>query len=194
LPFALPGGPALSAAALIDPPVHDRCRAVARYGGTMRRLIKDLKFRDRHDGRALFGRWLVEAGGPLVAEADAVVPVPLTPVRLALRRFNQAAILAREISRRTRLPYLPGALVRTRRTRPQPGLTREERKANVRGAFAVPAAARPALRGRAILLVDDVVTTGATVEACALALKSAGAARVDVLALGLVTDTVLTPD
>ena len=154
-------------------------------------LVHDLKFRDRHDARRLFGRWLFEAGTELLADADLVVPVPLSRVRLATRRFNQSAILAREVARLARLPFEPHALQRIKRTPPQVGLTRQQRRENVAGAFGIAAPRRDILAGAKIVLVDDVITTGATVRACARVLKRAGAARVDVLALAMVTDPAL---
>ena len=187
------GGTMVSAAATADPPEYDRARAVARFDGVMRDLVHDLKFRDRHDARRLFGRWLVEAGAELLAGADAIVPVPLTRWRLLGRRFNQAAILAEEISRLTDAPAELLALVRTRRTQPQVGLTRVQRRKNVAGAFAVASGHQAKISGARVVLVDDVITTGATARACARALKRAGAAGVDVLALAMVTDAVLMP-
>jgi ComF family protein len=187
LPFDL-DGPMISAAAAADPPDYDRARAVARFDGIMRELVHDLKFRDRHDGRRLFARWLAEAGGELLADADMVVPVPLTRGRLASRRFNQSAILAQAVAARAGLRYVPTALVRTRNTRPQVGLSRQQRRDNVAGAYAVAPGSRSALAGAKIVVIDDVITTGATVRACARPLKRAGAARVDVLALAMVTD------
>jgi ComF family protein len=187
LPFDI-GAPMISAAAEADPPDYDRARAVARFDGVMRELVHDLKFRDRHDARHLFGRWLVEAGKELLAEADMVLPVPLTRGRLLSRRFNQSALLAQEIARLTSVRYEPEALLRTRRTQPQVGLSRQQRRDNVSGAFAVAESRKALLAGATLLLVDDVITTGATVGACARTLKRAGAARVDVLALGMVTD------
>ncbi|MEW5963342.1 MAG: ComF family protein [Pseudomonadota bacterium] len=189
LPYDI-GGTAVSAAAIADPPVYDRARAVAAYDGAMRRLIHDLKFRDRHDARRLLGRWLAEAGGALLADADLLVPVPLYRFRLLVRRFNQSAILAGEVARRSGVATMPDGLVRVRRTASQVGLSREEREANVRGAFVVAPAAAARVVGRRVVLVDDVITTGATVSACARELKRAGAARVDVLALALVADRV----
>ncbi len=180
------GGVMISAIAAADPPDYDRARAVARYDGIMRALIHDLKFRDRHDSRRLLGRWLAEAGAELLAGADILVPVPLTRMRLIARRFNQAAILANEVTRRTGLLSFPLALQRTRRTPPQVGLTRAQRRQNVAGAFAVAQSA--CIEGASVVLIDDVITTGATAGACARVLKRAGAARVDVLALALVTD------
>ncbi len=192
MPFET-GGTMVSAAAIADPPEYDRARAVARFDDVMRDLVHDLKFRDRHDARRLFGRWLVEAGAELLTSADVIVPVPLTRWRLFGRRFNQAAILADELARATRIPAEPLALLRTRRTQPQVGLTRVQRRKNVAGAFAVASARAGRIAGASVLLVDDVITTGATARACARALKRAGAARVDVLALAMVTDAVLMP-
>lgn len=189
LPFD-PGGPAVSAAAEANPPDYGRARAVARYDRTMKRLIGDFKFHDRQDHVNLFARWLEVAGAELLAEAGLLVPVPLYRWRLIARRFNQSALLARALSRRTGLPFDPFALARVRKTRPQVGLDASARRLNVRGAFTVPAAHIPLVAGRHIVLIDDVVTTGATVESCARALKSVGAASVDVLALGLVTDPI----
>lgn len=187
LPFDI-GGSMVSAAAVADPPDYERARAVARFDGVMRELVHDFKFRDRHDARRLFGRWLAEAGVTLLANADLVVPVPLTRRRLAIRRFNQAAMLAQEVARLTGRRYEPLALQRIKRTQPQVGLSRQQRRENVAGAFAVAAAVKPVLAGAKVVLLDDVITTGATARACARALKRAGAARVDVLALAMVTD------
>lgn len=187
LPFDI-GGPMVSAAAEADPPDYDRARAVARFVGVMRELVHDLKFRDRHDARQLFGRWLAEAGRELLADADLVLPVPLTRGRLFSRRFNQSAVLAQEVARLSGVRFEPGALLRTRRTPPQVGLSRQQRRDNVAGAFGVSASRKAAISGAKLVIIDDVITTGATVGACARALKKAGAARVDVLALGMVTD------
>lgn len=177
--------PTVSAAALADPPIYDRARAVAAFGPVMRRLVHQLKYQDRHHGRVLFGCWLADAGRDLLGEADVLVPVPLHPMRLLARRFNQSAILANELGRVTGLPVDVHSLQRTRRTPPQVDLTAEQRRLNVRGAFRVRPDRRGRIAGRRVLLIEDVVTTGATITACARALKRAGAARVDVLALAM---------
>jgi len=190
LPFDT-GGPMVSAAAVADPPDYERARAVARFDGVMRTLVHDLKFHDRHDARRLFGRWLAEAGDELLKDANVLIPVPLTRARLWSRRFNQSAILAQEVERLSGVEMLPLALRRTRRTQPQVGLTRPQRLKNVSGAFAVAAEHKVAVAGAKVVLIDDVVTSGATARACARALKRAGAERVDVLALAMVTDGVL---
>jgi ComF family protein len=192
LPFDT-GAPMISAAAAADPPPYDRARAVAAHGGSMRTMVHALKFHDRQDVRRLLGKWLLEAGRELVSDAEIVVPVPLARRRLLSRRFNQAAILAQEVARLAHLRYEPLALERTRATSSQVGLTRDARRRNVAGAFAVPPRAQPVVTGHKILLVDDVITTGSTAGACARALRRAGALRVDVLALALVTDRGIIP-
>lgn len=190
LPFAAPDSDAalVSAAALADPPAYDRARSVARYSDVMRRLIHDLKYRDRHIAVVLFTRWLQFAGSELLKETDLLVPVPLHASRLWFRRFNQSALLASALSRTSGRPCDPLLLARTRRTRSQVGLSADQRTRNLSGAISVTKDKELAVKGRAILLIDDVITTGATANACAKALRRAGAARIDVLALGRVVD------
>lgn len=181
----------ISAAAAADPPPYDRARAVGHYTGTLRELVQDFKFADRHAARVLLVRLMCEAGADLLAQADVVIPVPLSRRRLLTRRFNQAALLAQTVARAKGLPYAPLALIRTRATPRQVGLTRHERALNVRGAFAVPARLADEVSGRRVLLIDDVITTGATCGAAARALRRGGASGVDVLALALVTDRAM---
>jgi ComF family protein len=182
------GEAALSAAAIARPPVYDRARAAARYSETMRALVQSFKYGDRHEGLKLFGRWLAKAGAELLADADLIVPVPLYPARLWWRRFNQSAMLAGEVTRLTGVPVDCFTLRRVRRTASQVGLSADQRRRNVRGAFKVERARRERIKGKTIVVIDDVITTGATAEACARALKRAGAARVDVLALARAVD------
>jgi ComF family protein len=177
------GEPSLSAGAIADPPVYDRARAAARYSATMRELIQSFKYRDRHEGLPLFARWLASAGSELLADADLIMPVPLYPSRLWSRRFNQSAMLAHAVAKLTGLPVDCFTLLRVRRTANQVGLTAKQRRRNVAGAFRAAKSRRELLRGRRIVIIDDVITTGATADACARALKRAGAARVDILAL-----------
>jgi ComF family protein len=189
IPLAIDtGSPMISAAAIADPPDYERARAVARFDGLMRVLIHGFKFHDSHNARRLFGRWMAVAGEELLAEAEVIVPVPLARWRLISRRFNQAQILAAEVGRRTGKPVNPFALVRTRSTGHQVGLTRAQRLKNVAGVFRVPSGELPNVSGKAILLVDDVITSGATASAAAIALRRAGARRVDVLALAIVSE------
>ncbi len=187
LPYAT-DEPVISAAAMADPPAYHRARAAARYDEVMRALVHDLKYRDRQEGVRLFASWLVNAGQPFFSDADILVPVPLYRLRLWSRRFNQSALLARAVSSRTQIPVNLFCLQRKRRTASQVGLTLEQRKRNVRGAFAVPDKWRGAIADKNLILVDDVITTGATANACARILKRAGAKRVDILALARVVD------
>jgi len=190
LPFDT-GERMISAAAAANPPAYDRARAVAHFSGAMRTLIHQFKYADRHDASALYGRWLADAARDLRTGVDVVVPVPLSRLRLLSRRFNQAAILAQGLAGQTGLTVDLHLLKRGRFRRSQVGLTRHQRRRNLASAFHVPRRRRAWLKGRSVLLVDDVITTGATAEACARALKRAGAARVDVLALALVTNEAL---
>jgi ComF family protein len=178
----------VSAAALANPPDWDRARAVARFGPVMRELIHGFKYSDRHDARRLFGRWLANAGAELLADADMLVPVPLHRWRLLQRKFNQAQLLAAEVAFLSRVPVEAFAIERVKSTPAQVGLSEAERQRNLSGAIRIRAGARPRLEGARIVLVDDVVTTGSTAAACARVLRRAGAARIDVLALALVTD------
>ena len=152
----------------------------------MAKLIHDLKYADRHDGRHLLGGWLVGAGQDLLADADLIVPVPLTRRRLIQRQFNQSALLAGDVSRLTGVAWNALALAKVRETPPQVTLSGTARHQNLKGAFAVTAVGRSKLPGRRIVVIDDVITTGATAEAAAKTLLDAGAARVDVLALARV--------
>jgi len=140
----------------------------------------------------MMGRWLSHAGRELLAEADALVPVPLHWRRLWARRFNQSAMLAAAISAESGVPVATGLLKRVKPTAQQVGLSRTERAANVQGAFRVPPEARGGVAGRRLVLVDDVLTSGATVDGCARALLRAGAANVDVLIFARVAEPVRT--
>ncbi|GBF28344.1 orotate phosphoribosyltransferase [bacterium MnTg02] len=184
------GGITVSAAALANPPAYDRARAVARYDGLVRDLIHRLKYGDRQEGIAMFGRWLAQAGFELISYAVFFFHKTLYRWRLWTRRFNQSAILAEAMSRVCRVEADAFVLRRARPTRSQIGLTIEQRKRNVAGAFQVSKRAKLKITDRKIILVDDVITTGATVEACARTLTRAGAARVDVVVLARVTDTM----
>lgn len=187
-PGTTDGEPLVSAAAIAKSPDYDRARAAAQFDGVVRNLIHGLKYADRHDARRLFGNWLAGAAAALLADADLLVPVPLHPRRLLSRRFNQSAIVAAELAHRSGTPLRTDVLLRRRNTASQVGLTRDQRRQNLQGAFHVPDAARRRIEGRAILLVDDVITTGTTINACARVLKRAGARRVDVVAIAMVTD------
>ncbi|MGE0698550.1 MAG: ComF family protein [Hyphomicrobiaceae bacterium] len=188
LPFGGGMDTLVSAAATAHPPPWARARAVAVYEpqGVVAGLIHAMKYADRHDGRRMMARWLAEAGRELLAEAELIVPVPLTRRRLVQRQFNQSALLAREVQSLTGVPWSPSALVKTRETPAQVTLSGSARRDNMKGAFTVPPRGRAQVSGRRIVLLDDVVTTGATAEAATRALLAAGAARVDILAVARV--------
>jgi ComF family protein len=186
-PFAFDGGEAsLCGACLQKRPAYDRARAVFRYDDESRDLVIGLKHADRTESVPALAGWMVRAGGDLLDGAELIVPIPLHWTRLAGRRFNQAALLAQAIGRSAGLPVQPRALSRRRATRSQGHLGRLARFRNVKGAITVTERQATAVTNRRILLIDDVITTGATVESAAKALISAGARAVDVLALAKV--------
>jgi ComF family protein len=186
-PFAFDAGPdALCGACLQRRPAYDRARAVLRYDDESRDLVIGLKHADRTESVPALAGWMARAGSALLESTELIVPVPLHWTRLATRRFNQAALLAQAIGRAAALPVLPQALSRRRATRSQGHLGRLARFRNVKGAIVLAKGHAAAITDRRILLIDDVITTGATVEAAAKALISAGARNVDVLALAKV--------
>jgi ComF family protein len=194
IPFAYDPGPGvLSMEAIADPPAYGRARAAVRFDDVARDLVHRLKYGDRLDLAGMMGRWMARAGGELIAEADALVPVPLHWRRLWGRRFNQAALLAKAVSEAHGLPILHGALRRSRATLQQVGLTHAERAANVQGAFAVTDDGKALIHGARLILVDDVLTSGATIEACTRALLRAGAGSVDVLVFAMVVAAARPP-
>lgn len=170
---------ALCTACMQHKPAYDGHRAMFRYEDTARKLIHDLKFHDKPLLLPLFAEWLAQAAALWIAEENLVIiPVPLHYLRLWRRRYNQAALLATALGRHTGHIVWYHALKRVRHQPPQASLNRSQRLKNIRGVFAVAPRSIPALQGKTILLVDDVMTTGATLHACARALKKAGAARV----------------
>jgi ComF family protein len=188
-PFVYDPGPGiLSMEAIADPPSYHRARAAVHFDEISRALVHSLKYGDRLDLTPMMGRWLCQAGSELLGEVDALIPVPLHWRRLWARRFNQSAMLAATVSSQTGVPVVSGALKRIKPTSQQVGLSRTERAANVQVAFQVPADRKPAVSGRRLVLVDDVLTSGATVDVCVRALLGAGAANVDVLVLARVAE------
>jgi len=139
------------------------------------------------------GRWMARAGRELLGEADLLVPVPLHWRRAWSRRFNQSGALARVIERRTGVKLASEALRRVRPTEQQVGLSRTQRASNVQGAFRVAPDRKADIARRRVVLIDDVLTSGATVDACARALLRAGAAEVDVLVFARVVGTHKAP-
>ena len=189
IPFVYDPGPGiLSMEAIAEPPAYHRARAAVRFDEISRALVHALKYGDRLDLAPMMGRWLSHAGRELLDEADALVPVPLHWRRRWARRFNQSAMLAAAVSAASGVPIAAGALKRVKFTAQQVGLSRAERATNVQGAFRVPPEGKAEVAGRRLLLVDDVLTSGATAEGCAKALLRAGARNVDVLVFARVAE------
>ncbi len=175
-------GHSLCARCQARPPAYRRARSLLVYDAASRRLVLALKRGDRTELARPLGRLMARHAADLVQAADLVVPVPLHKSRLFSRRFNQSALLARTIAKAGARRWAPTRLVRHRRTRSQGGLNHRQRQENVRRAFSL----RGGVAGCSILLVDDVFTTGATVEACTRTLLAGGARAVDVLTLARV--------
>jgi ComF family protein len=181
LPFEYDGGTeGRCGRCLADPPRFDRLRAAVAYGEVARRVALKLKYSGRPGVAETLATLMVRHLSEAPADA-LLVPVPLHRWRIWRRGYNQAALVAAALSRRTGLLAIPDAMVRTRATPPLRGMDRRERAAIVRGAFRVAEEAKALVKDRRILLIDDVFTSGATAGACAKALKRAGAARVEVL-------------
>ncbi len=153
----------------------DGVRSCYIYSGPIRRALHRLKFHGQYRLARTMATWMAEGWARFAMEADILIPVPASPARQRQRGYNQAAMLARALGEHLALPVLPQALRRMRATPSQVGLARQARRANVQGAFA----ADPQwVRGKRIVVVDDVCTSGATLEACAAALYQAGARSV----------------
>lgn len=194
IPFVYDPGPELlSMEAIANPPAYQRARAAVRYDDVARTLVHSLKYQDRTDLAPAMGRWMARAGQELLSEADVLVPVPLHWRRGWSRRYNQSGALARVISRQSGVKLATEALRRIRATEQQIGLSRPQRASNVQGAFKVAPERSADIAGRRVILIDDVLTSGATADACARALLRARAAQVDVLVFARVVDSHRAP-
>jgi ComF family protein len=194
IPFVYDPGPdMLSMEAIASPPAYSRARAAVRYDEVARTLVHALKYQDRTDLAPAMGRWMARAGHELLAGADMLIPVPLHWRRAWHRRYNQSGALARAIERQSGVKLRGDILVRARATEQQVGLSRAQRASNVQGAFKVSADRQAEIAGRKLVLIDDVLTSGATTDACARALLRAKAAQVDVLVFARVVDSPKPP-
>jgi ComF family protein len=191
VPFAATaqgGAAAVCPSCLASPPLFGRARAALRYNARGRQLILPLKHADRPELAAMLAPHMVRAGAALLREADLLVPVPLHRLRLFRRRYNQAALLATAIARIAGVPALLDALVRRRATVSLDAKSAAERAEEVRDAFALRPTRAGLLAGRSVVLIDDVMTSGATADACTAALLAGGACSVDVLLAARVPD------
>lgn len=194
IPFVYDPGPGiLSMEAIADPPAYHRARSAVRYDDVARTLVHAFKYGDRLDLAPTMGRWMANAGRMLLDEADALVPVPLHWRRQWARRFNQSALLAEVVSKASTVPVSYRALKRVKATPQQVGLSQAARAQNVQGAFRVPADGKAEVAGRRLILIDDVLTSGATMDACARALLRAGAAQVHALTFARVVAPARNP-
>lgn len=192
-PFSFDLGPGIvSAQAIASPPPYEKARAAVLYDDVARKLVARLKYEDRPELALVLGRWMARAAREdateFLSDNPVIIPVPLHRWRLLRRRYNQAALLAREVSNQLMLDFEPLALDRIRRTHQQVGLSRRARADNVRGAFRATAEGAMLMKGRCVILIDDVLTTGATLEAATRACLRGGATKVRVLTFALVSD------
>jgi ComF family protein len=179
-PFAyeMADADSLCASCMQHKPHYDGHRSMLKFDEHSKKLIHDLKYHDKPLLLDLFGEWLMRAGNEFWDDNVILMPIPLHFLRLWQRRYNQAALLAKALAKRSGHALMLDGLKRVKRRPPQAGLSREQRLKNMRGVFATPLKCKAAINGKTIVLVDDVMTTGATLNACARTLKRAGASRV----------------
>lgn len=188
--FDTASGGEYCAPCLQNPPHYAKARSALKYNEASRLMILGFKHADQTHAVLAFIPWLKVAGAEFLSgfdKADVIIPVPLHPWRLIARRYNQAALLAQKLGQEINMPVLVGGLKRVRHTPSQGHMNAGERAKNVKSAFAVPERYKERIEGRRIVLVDDVYTTGSTVNECAKVLKKAGALEVNVLCIARVT-------
>lgn len=195
-PFEFSGPPTSAEGAVIcgacarETPPFGRARAAFVYDDASRKMVLAFKHADQTEWAGLFATMLMRAGQELIDDCDLIIPIPLSRKKLFSRRYNQSGEMARKLSINSGKAFAPGLLeripVRGAKKASQASLSRRARFENVRGVFKVPVKNASKLQGKSVLLVDDVLTTGATVRAASRALISAGAKNVDVLTLALV--------
>ena len=191
VPFDIPAGAGmLCGACIANTPHYQSARAAILYEESSRKLLLGFKHGDRTHAAQALAVWMHRAAGDLIAQADALLPVPLHRWRLFHRRYNQSALLAHKIAALADKSVLVDVLRRTRATPSQGHRNRKERQENVRGAFEISLRHNPAIKDKVLVLVDDVMTTGATVDECARILLKAGAKRVDIVVLARVKTVV----
>lgn len=184
LPFEYDmGEDALCGECIKERPPYSRARSALCYDEHSSQLITALKFGDQLHLAKIYGAWLDKAAKELIHNSDVIIPVPLHWRRFLKRRYNQSALLAQALAKETGLPVLENGLIRRKHTTPQTGLTKNQRQKNVRGAFKLNEKHRGTIKGKSVLLVDDVLTTGSTIAYCSKTLLKSGASNVNVLTL-----------
>jgi ComF family protein len=187
LPFEVALGPdAVSAEAIADPPPFERARSAVIYNEVARAIVSRLKYGDRPELSRFCARLMAGAGAAFWAERPILVPVPLHRTRQLSRRYNQSAELARALARLTGASVDTGLVARVKATRQQVGLSADARRRNLSGAFVARPGAVARAGSRRVVLVDDVITTGSTVNAVTRALNRAGIDKVDVISFARV--------
>ena len=166
-----------------DPPQFSKARAVFLYDDASRRMVTSFKYSDRTENRAAYAKWMARVGADMLQDADFIVPVPLHFFKLIMRKYNQAALLAHEIAKITGKKVIADAIIRNKYTKTQAAFSHKGRFKNINGAFEVNKKYLDILRDKKILLVDDVITTGATANECAKVLINAKVAKVELLTL-----------
>ncbi|MEE8295392.1 MAG: ComF family protein [Sphingomonadales bacterium] len=169
-------------------PRFKSARSAIAYNQDSRPIVLSFKYGGRTEGLETMSKWLAQAASDFISEVDIIIPVPLHGRRLFSRKFNQSALLAGALETLTAIPANPFILKRTKNTRTQGGLNRRQREKNVSKAFAVDKKDKILLKGKTVLLIDDVFTTGATVDNCTKALQKAGAKTIYVLTLARVVE------
>lgn len=187
------GALALCGRCSIKPPAYDMARAGFEYNDVSRALVLGFKHGGRTEGLRMFAGQMRRAGRHFLEEADYLIPVPLHMSRRIKRRYNQSTLLARALSKMTSAKIDPDIIMRHRSTPTQGGRSASARRRNVQGAFAIRESGKTRLQGARIVLIDDVMTTGATLESCARTLKRAGASHVSALTLARVVKAAPLP-
>jgi len=176
----------LCASCIKYPPKFEKARSALIYDDASRDIILGFKHGDQTHAIPTFTPWLLRVGKELLDETDLIIPVPLHPTRLIRRRFNQAGLIAQSLSKAQNIPTILNGLIRLRAAPTQGYLDMKERKRNVRKAFRVNPRHQHVLKGKKVLLIDDVFTTGATINECTKELLKVGVQSVSVLTVARV--------
>ncbi|WP_338406253.1 MULTISPECIES: ComF family protein [unclassified Wolbachia] len=166
---------------IINPPSFKVLRSVFAYDQHSKNMIINFKFFDNLNYVKIYAKWIYQANQDTFQNAEVVIPIPLHKMRLFKRKYNQAALLAKELSKLSNLSYTPFAIKRLRHTTPQAGLSLKQREKNLKKAFSI--SNKKIIENKIVILVDDVVTTGATVRSCSQEILNSGAKEVRVLSL-----------